>query len=56
MSKNSFFIEHLWWLLVNSNLIVVMDIVTKTERSYFHILIITMQTKLILLNRCDFFL
>ena len=40
-----FFIKYLWWLLPNSNLIFVTQILTKTKRSYFYILILAMQTK-----------
>ena len=43
-----FLIEQLWWLLLNSNLILATHILTKTKRSYFHILKIATQTKQIL--------
>ena len=40
-----FFIEYLWWLLLNSNLIFATQILTKTKRSYFYILILATQIK-----------
>ena len=43
--RTSFFIEHLWWLLLNSNLILATKIVAKTKRSFFYILKSAMQTK-----------
>ena len=40
-----FFIEYLWWLLLNSNLIFATQILTKTKRSYFYIWILAPQIK-----------
>ena len=48
--KTAFFIERLWWLLLNSNLILAMQILTKTKRSYFYILILASQTKQIVFS------
>ena len=46
ISRNSFNIEHLWWLLLDSNQIVATQILTKAKRSYVYILIIATQTKI----------
>ena len=46
--KTATSIEHLWCLLLNSNLIVAMQILTKTKRSYFYNLILATQTKQII--------
>ena len=43
--RTAFFIEHLWWLLLNSNLILATKILAKTNRSFFYILKSAMQTK-----------
>ena len=37
--RRAFYIEHLWWLFLDSNLILAMQILTKTKKSYFYILI-----------------
>ena len=44
MSKSNFFIEHLWCLLLSSNLILATQILPKTKSSYFYILILATQT------------
>ena len=44
-SISPFFIEYLGWLLLKSNLIFATQILTKTKRSYFYILILAMQIK-----------
>ena len=43
--RTAFFIELLWWQLLKSNLILATQILTKTKRSYFYILILVTQTK-----------
>ena len=37
--RTAFYTEHLWWLFLDSNLIFAMQILTKTKKSYFYILI-----------------
>ena len=34
--RTAFFIEELWWLLLNSNLLLATQIFTKTKRNYFY--------------------
>ena len=46
--KTASFIEHIWWLLLNSKLILATHILTKTKWSNFYILIIATQTKQII--------
>ena len=53
--RTAFYIEHLYWLLGNSNLILATQILTKAKRSYLYIMIIAKQTKQILPKRCCFF-
>ena len=43
--KPAFFIEHHWWLLLNSNLILATQILTKRKTTYVYILILATQTK-----------
>ena len=50
-----FYIEFLWWLFLDSNLILAMQILTKMKSSYFYILIIATQTKQILPKSFFFF-
>ena len=50
-----FYIELLWWLFLDSNLILAMQILTKMKSSYFYILIIATQTKQILPKSFFFF-
>ena len=43
--KTNFYKEHLWWLLLNSNLILATQILTKIKGSYFYIFVLATQTK-----------